>query len=354
MNSKKIDYKLVNIALILVIIFLIYLIRGLWMGVLNNILAIIYPFVLAFALAYALYPLVVKLRDKGLPKWAAIGITCFCSIGLAVVLVIALIPIVYNQTLSFLSNLSIFVSDIASKYELNLGNLSGALADISSDIVKNVGSYISNGAISILSSSAAFVTAAVIITFVAIYLLSDMDKIRKNVKEFLYKKNKKTYNYVKSLDVEITNYCSGMFKNMLFQLIEYTLAFFLIGHPNFLILGILAAVTNIIPYFGGLIVNIIALLIASVVSTKLLILTLIVCLVCPNIDSYVISPRIYGKTNKLHPLVNIFAVFAGGVLFGFWGILLSLPVAIIIITTYKFYKEDIYDKIGEIKDKGAN
>ena len=41
MNSKKIDYKLVNIALILVIIFLIYLIRGLWMGVLNNILAII-------------------------------------------------------------------------------------------------------------------------------------------------------------------------------------------------------------------------------------------------------------------------------------------------------------------------
>lgn len=354
MNNKKIDYKLVNITLVLLIVFLIYLIRGVWMGVLNNILSILSPFILAFALAYALYPIVVKLRKKGLPKWAAILITCLCSIGLAVVLIIMVIPILYSQTLSFLSNLSIFVSDIASKYELNLGALSGTLSDISSDLVKSFGKYISDGAITIVSSSIGVITAAVVIIFVAIYLLIDMDKIRNNIKNFLYKKNKKTYNYVKCLDTEITNYCDGLFKNMLFQLVEYTLLFFLIGHPNFLILGILAAVTNIIPYFGGFIVNIVALLIASVVSTKLLILTLIICLVCPNIDSYVVSPRIYGKTNKLHPLVNIFAVFAGGVLFGFWGILISLPVAIIIITTYKFYKTDIYGKIEEMKEKGVN
>ena len=127
--------------------------------------------------------------------------------------------------------------------------------------------------------------------------------------------------------------------------------FALIGHPNYLILGILAAVTTIIPYFGGLIINILALIIASVVSTKLFIATLIVCIVCPNIDGYIISPRVYGKTNQLHPLVNIFAVFAGGVLGGFWGIVVSLPIAIIIIATIKFFKDDINNKIEVVKEK---
>ena len=183
------------------------------------------------------------------------------------------------------------------------------------------------------------------------YAEFDMDKIREAIKEYFSKKKKKWYNYIKTLDREITNYFSGMGKNMLIQFIEYTLAFFIIGHPNYLILGILAAITNIIPYFGGFIVNVLALIIASVISTKLTVLTLIICLVCPQLDSYVIGPRVFGKSNNLHPLVNIFAVFAGGALFGFWGIIVSLPVAITIITTYKYFRHDINNKIDSIKEK---
>ena len=127
--------------------------------------------------------------------------------------------------------------------------------------------------------------------------------------------------------------------------------FLIIGHPNYLVLSILASVTNIIPYFGGLLVNILAVIIAAVVSPKLLILTIIVCIVCPNIDGYIIGPRVYGKTNQLPALVNIFAVFAGGVLAGFWGILVSLPIAITLITTYKFFENDINKKVSNIKER---
>ena len=178
-----------------------------------------------------------------------------------------------------------------------------------------------------------------------------MEDIRKNIKKKLKSKKNRSYNYIKRLDCEVNNYFSGLLKNILIQFFEYTIVFFLIGHPNYLILGILAAVTTIIPYFGGLVINILALVIASVVSTKLFVLTLIVCIVCPNIDGYIIGPKVYGKTNKLHPLVNIFAVFAGGILGGFWGIVVSLPIAIIIIATYKFFKEDINNKLVVIKDK---
>ena len=64
---------------------------------------------------------------------------------------------------------------------------------------------------------------------------------------------------------------------------------------------------------------------------------------------YNINPLVYGKTNEVHPLVVILSVFAGGILFGIAGIVISLPLAIIIITTFKFFREDISYKIEDIK-----
>jgi predicted PurR-regulated permease PerM len=113
----------------------------------------------------------------------------------------------------------------------------------------------------------------------------------------------------------------------------------------------LAAVTTIIPYFGGLLVNILAVIIAAVVSPRLLMLTILVCIICPNIDGYIISPRVYGKTNNIPTLLTIFAVFAGGVLYGVVGIIIALPLAIILLATYRFYEDDIVDKLDDIKIK---
>lgn len=350
-NKNGINFNLLNFTILLVAIFLIYSVKGLWSGVLNKILSIIFPFLIAFAIAYAFYPLLKKLIEKGLPKWLSVLIVSVLTFGLFILLIILVIPLLYDQTLLFISNFSTFIADISSKYELNLGSLQTSLSDISSDLIKSFGNSISNGAMSFVNSSFSIIATFVIIIFVSIYLLIDMDKIRNFVKNLLIRNKKRVFKYVELLDKEITNYFSGMGRNMLYQLIEYTFVFLIIGHPNYLLLGILAAVTNIIPYFGGFIVNILALIIASVISTKLTILTLIVCLVCPQIDTYVIAPRIYGKTNNLHPLVNIFAVFAGGILWGFWGILIALPITIILISTYKFFKKDIDNKIDDIKDR---
>ena len=178
-----------------------------------------------------------------------------------------------------------------------------------------------------------------------------MDKIRNWIRTTLKKKNKKAFLYIKALDCAINNYFIGLVRTIIIQFIEYTIVFFLIGHPNYLVLSILAAVTTIIPYFGGLLVNILAVIIAAVINTKLLILTILVCIICPNIDGYIIGPRVYGKTNQLPALINIFAVFAGGILAGFWGIVASLPIAITLITTYKFFETDINKTMSSIKER---
>lgn len=351
MNKNKINYKLLNILLIIASIVLIYLIKDLWIGVVLKIISITFPFIIAFAISYALYPLVMKLRNLGLPKKIAITIICLLGISFIATIFILIIPMLYDQTLLFLSNISVFVADISNKYELNLGVLQTSITDISTNIIKNIGSYISDGAINVVNTSINVVTNLIIVLFAAVYFLIDMEKIRNYIKNKLKSSNKRTYNYVKTLDNELKNYCIGLGQNIIIQLFEYTFVFFLIGHPNYLVLGILASFTTIIPYVGALIVDILALLIASVISTKLFILTLCVLIICPLIDGYIISPKIYGKTNKIHPLISIFAVFAGGILGGFWGIVISLPVAIIIIATIKFYLPDISNLIEVIRNK---
>lgn len=349
--NNKINIKLVNIILVIGIVCLLYLIKGLWLGVVGKIFDIILPFIIAFAIAYALYPLVKKLINAGFPKWLSNLLVLIISFGLVITIVILLVPLLYDQALLFLSNISTFISDLSTKYALNLGVLQSSLSDISSNLIKTVGSSISNGAINVVSASVGILATAVVVIFVSIYLLIDMEKIRNWIKNFIGKKRKKTYNYIKALDVEISNYFSGLGKNIIIQFFEYTIIFFIIGHPNYLMVGVLCACSTIIPIFGGLIVNIVALLIASVISPSLFWLTLIVCCICPQIDNYLIAPKVYGKTNQLHPLVSIFAVFAGGILAGAIGIIISLPVAIIIITTYKYYKHDIGNKLEEIKTK---
>ena len=183
-----------------------------------------------------------------------------------------------------------------------------------------------------------------------IYFMIDMDKIKKAVKDYAYKKSKKIYTYLCILNTELENYLSGFVKICFISFFQYTIMYAIIGHPDALMLGTLAGVSNLIPYFGGIITNIVAAITAFVISPELFIKTIIVFVVFSAIDGNVINPLVYGKTNKIHPLIVIISVFAGGILFGITGIIVSLPVAIIIIATIKFFKTDI-DKYSKEKIK---
>ena len=351
--KDKLNYKLLNLLIIIAIVCLLYSIRGLWIGIVANIFKIIAPFLLAFALAYVLYPLVKKLIDAGSPKWLAILAVCILGMGSILIIILLTVPLLYEQILLFLSNISVLLSDLSSKYEINFGGLQSSLSDFSTNVISSLGSSISNGAISVVNASFGVMSTAIVVIGAAIYFLIDMDKVRTGVKEYFNKRNKRTNAYLSKLDDELTKYIGGMGLNIVLQMVEYTFAFFIIGHPNYLILGILSGISAIIPWFGGFLVAVISLLVSSVISTKMFLLTVLICIICPFLDGNVIGPKVYGKTNSLHPLLVIFAVSAGGMIAGFWGIIISLPVAILIKTTYTFYERDIYRKFKKIRAKNS-
>ena len=346
----KIKSRLINILLITGIVYLLYLMRNLWGDVVVKILAIFKPFIIGFVLAYAFYPF-LKFLQKKLPKWLGIVIILLIVFGILAYIIINIIPVFTTELADLLSGLMEFLKDVDKKFNIDLTSLEDVLMKTFNKISKEFTDDIAVTGGKIINTSINLISNFIISLVAFIYLLIDMDKIREKIKKYFKLKSKKTYNLVKEIDMSCTAYFKGLFINVLIMFIEYTLLYRIIGHPNFLLLGIIAAFSPLIPYFGGIIMNVVAIITASVISTKLLILCLIICLIFPQIDGYLISPKIYGKTNKVPALVTIFAVFAGGVLGGFVGIIIALPIAIIIQTIYKNYDDEISRKISDLKEK---
>lgn len=348
--KNKLDYKLINLAIIALIAFLVYQTGNLWLGLVSKVLKIFLPFFFAFVLAYALHPILRYLQKKKIPKGFAVMIIILGVFGLLAIIFGLAVPLLFNQLSSLFSNITAFLKQVSVNYDLNTGPLQVSLTNSFDSIILSMGKYVSNGAVNIIGLSLGYIAMFFIVFSSAIYFLVDFDEIRAGFKKYLLKKSKRSFNYFRALDREMKSYLTGFLKIIFITFFQYTLVFLIIGHPNALLLGFLAALANLIPYFGGIMINIVAVITAFVISPALFARTLIAFFVLSLVDGYVINPMVYGNTNKIHPLLVIVSVFAGGVLFGITGIIIALPLAIIIITTLKFFKEDINDKIEDIKE----
>lgn len=349
MFKNKINYKLVNIALVALIVFFVYRTGNLWTGIVGKIISIILPFLFAFGIAYALYPFLEKMIDKKVPKWLGVTIIITCILVLASVVIYLISTVMFGQLSSLFNNIIAFIKSLQDKnFDFNLAGFEANLEGTFKGILNSFGTYVSNGTINIINTSIGLVSKLFIVFAAFIYFLIDMQEIRLEIKEFFLKRKPKTYSYVKALDTQMRNFLSGLVQIIFITLIEYTLAYTIIGHPNAILLGFLAAVANLIPFFGGICVNIIASITAFVVSPSLLIRTIITFAILSSVDSYVINPTVYGKTNKIHPLFTIISISAGGAIFGLLGVFVSFPITIIVLTTYKYYKNDIAKNIKKV------
>lgn len=349
---SKLNYKLINLALISITIYFVYKTGNLWIGVISKFTNVFIPFLFAFALAYAVYPFLQKMIKNKIPKSISILVIVLFIIALMCFVIYIVSTVLVGQLSSLFDSLIAFVKKISlMDFDINVAGLEKDLSGIFKDILSNVGTYVSNGAINIIGTSLKFLSKFLIGAAAFVYFLIDMDKIRFGIKKFMKKRTKKAYDYVKELDFQMRRYLTGLLKVILISVVEYSVAYSIIGHPNALLLGFLAGIANLIPYFGGMANNTLAAITAFVVSPTMFLKTIITFFVLSMVDSYVINANVYGKANSIHPLIVILSVFAGSSLFGIIGIIISFPLAILIVTTYKFFKDDILFNIKESKKK---
>ncbi len=350
LSKGKMNERLVNILLGMLIFYLGITTFKYWGKILTRIVEILLPFILAFAISYVLYPFTKTLEKWGIPKSLAKVLVLLGTILLIIWLLFLTVPLIYEQLISFTNVLNDAIDQFSLKFHLELGTLEDSIMTGLEHLITKLGEYISTGTLAILDKSIHVFGDMMIVIAASIYFFIDMDKIRSRIKSYLQAKSSlKWYDYVKQLDQEMGNYLHGLSLCTIVQLGEYALLFYLVGHPNWLLLGILASVTTVIPYFGGMITNIIAIITASAVSSVVCLKTVLVVIVFSNVDSYLISPHIYGKTNNINPVLTILAITICSNFFGILGIIMALPIYLTVRCTWHFFHTDIKEKLGTVK-----
>ncbi len=111
-------------------------------------------------------------------------------------------------------------------------------------------------------------------------------------------------------------------------------SFWLFGLPYPLILGLAIGITNVIPYFGPFIGAVPAsLLLALAISAKAVIIVIVTIFILQFIEGNILSPLIVGRSLRMHPVVIMLALLAGGELAGIPGMILAVPAAPILKVT---------------------
>lgn len=170
----------------------------------------------------------------------------------------------------------------------------------------------------------------VLVPVVTFYLLRDWDKLIEGVRTLIPRNIEPT---VSSLCAEIEQVLGAFVRGQLMVMIAlgliYATGLWAVGLDLALIIGMAAGLLSIVPYLGTF-VGVVAALIAAVFQFQDVlhpVLVLAVFGLGQTLEGMVLTPKLVGDKVGLHPVAVIFAVLAGGQLFGFLGILLALPVA---------------------------
>jgi predicted PurR-regulated permease PerM len=121
----------------------------------------------------------------------------------------------------------------------------------------------------------------------------------------------------------------------------YSVGLWLVGLELALLIGMLAGLVSFVPYLG-FIVGILAAGLAALMQfgdLLPLLYVVIVFMVGQAVEGMLLTPLLVGEKIGLHPVAVIFAVLAGGQLFGFFGILLALPVASVVMVLLRYTHE---------------
>jgi predicted PurR-regulated permease PerM len=179
----------------------------------------------------------------------------------------------------------------------------------------------------------------ILIPVITFYLLRDWDDLVARIHELFPRRIAGTVAKLASESDDVLGaFLRGQFYVMLALGLVYSLGLFLVGLDLALPIGMLAGLISFVPYMGA-IVGIAAACIATMLQFQdaiYLLSVLIVFAIGQSLESMLLTPWLVGNRIGLHPVAVIFAVLAGGQLFGFLGVLLALPVASVVMVLLRY------------------
>jgi len=312
--------------------------------------SILTPFLIGAGLAYVCDPLVDRLEDWRLSRTSGVVVVFAAVTLILVLLVLLLLPLLQQQVNTLIQNLPRYADWIQRTVNPWLGSLSpsGRPFDIESiktliaDNWGTAGGFASTVAKKAFSSGTALMAMVMnllLVPVIMFYLLRDWDHMVAWIRSQLPRRHVDT---ITELAVETDRVLGQFIRGQLLVMTVlgsiYIVGLWLAGLDLALVIGLGAGLVSFVPYVGvisGLLVSTIAMLVQTGDPFQL-IWVFVVFGIGQVMEQVVLQPLLLGDAIGLHPVWVIFAVLAGGQLFGFVGVLIALPVAAAIAVLVRF------------------
>lgn len=342
-----------------------------WLAAVLLVFGIIYllgpiltPFLIAAILAYMTNPLVNKIEaiqcNRILAKFSfkpsrtiATFLVLIFLLALLVMIILIMIPLLQHEFVQLSEKIPVYLNAAKISLEPWLQKNFGVSTEIDPAQIqailtenwKTTGNFAKNIALSLSSHGMTIIGwlgNLILIPLVLFYLLVDWNILVQKIHLLLPRSLvAKTQEIGTEIDAVLAEFLRGQLTVMLLMSIFYAVGLWLVGLEFALPIGMLSGLLGFIPYLGfGLGMTL------AVISGVLqfgnfndLIPVLLVFGIGQLVESMALTPWLVGDRIGLHPLVVIFALMAGGQVFGFTGVLLALPVSAAIAVGFRHAKQ---------------
>ena len=302
------------------------------------------PIFLAFTIAYILDPVVDRLERWKLPRPLAIAVVLLFFLAAVALFLLLVLPQVFTDVASVVRELPAKAKDLLTRIEPWLAargvvlphtadewmnKLQGQANSAASSLLApagNVLKWLVGGTMSVIGA----VLAALIVPILAVYLLNDFDRMTSGIRELIPMRYRETVlGYAREIDAVLSQFMRGQLTVMTILAVLYGGAYTALGVRLAIPIGIAAGILNFIPYVGSafaLVAGLLMSLIGGGGWTQI-IGVIVAYAVVQTLEGFVITPRIVGESVGLREVWVLLALFVGGEIFGFLGVLLAVPVA---------------------------
>ncbi|EKE03740.1 MAG: protein of unknown function UPF0118 [uncultured bacterium] len=321
MNSIKIVISPKSIIVVLAFLILAWIVYQSL-----NIILLLFA---SFVIASALFPL-TDWMSKKLPRGLSVLIIYIVGFLLLSTVLIPLFSVLGQQIQEFVTRIPIYSREIynfVTDLQITTGGLFPDFSEIVSpltNIGQNIVSQGINITVNLVAGIVAFFTLAVIVFFI----LLDKDELKKGFLNFFPEHmREKTACITKIISLKVGGYVRGQLLIMLAVGVLTTLGLTIIGVEFALLLGLVAAILEIVPIIGPILAAVPAVIVALAQDPILALWTVIVYLVVQRIENSFLAPLILSKFLDMHPLIIIAALLIAASTLGIIGVILSPAIA---------------------------
>lgn len=323
-------------------------------GALCYLLApVLTPFAIAALVAYLGDPLVDRLERYFSRSFSVTLVFLLFALATLIALVL-LVPLIERQVGKLIEQFPRYVTYVQEAvlpwiertFDVQIDRLDpGSLINVVKGHWQQAGGFASTVLGGISKSGLAvlaWVANVVLLPVLVFYLLRDWDILVARIRELLPRTIEPVVSRLaRESDEVLGGFLRGQLSVMFVLGTIYAVGLWMVGLDVGLLIGMLAGLVSFIPYLGA-IVGVGAGVIAALVQfgdISSVVLVLIVFGVGQTVESFLLTPWLVGDKIGLHPVAVIFAIMAGGQLFGFFGVLLALPVAAVAMVLLRYAHE---------------